>query len=50
VPPALAGRLTGEGITSFEQWRKLSRRQRRSIFGITARMVAELDALARGAP
>ncbi|HXP99354.1 MAG TPA: hypothetical protein VN845_04730 [Solirubrobacteraceae bacterium] len=42
-------RLHAEGVHSFADWRALGRK-RREIFGITSRMVAQLDELARGAP
>jgi hypothetical protein len=47
LSPALAGRLAAEGIATLEQWRKLSRRQKHAIFGVTAAMVRLIDALAR---
>ena len=50
LPGAIFARLAAEGVTTAHDWRRLSRQRRRSIFGVTAKMVAELDALARGAP
>jgi hypothetical protein len=47
LPPAILGRLAAEGIRTLRQWRKLSRRQKHSIFGITAAMARQLDSLAR---
>jgi len=49
VPEAIRERLADYGITGLAAWRALGRK-RRQIFGVTARVVAELDALARGAP
>lgn len=45
LPAAILERLAAEGIHSADDWRQLSRRKRRSIFGITAEMVRRIDAL-----
>ena len=49
LPSALLERLTLEGIRSPNEWRALGKTRFR-IFGITRRMVRELDELARSAP
>jgi hypothetical protein len=43
LPAAVLQRLAAEGITTVAQWRALGRR-RREIFGLTARMVARVEA------
>jgi hypothetical protein len=48
VPATLVARLSQHGVHSIKDWRALGRK-RRLIWGVTRRMVAELDALARGA-
>jgi hypothetical protein len=49
LPSPIIERLAAEGIDSLEAWRRLGRKRLR-IFGITRRVVAQLDALAeRGA-
>jgi hypothetical protein len=50
IPARVITLLAAEGITTLEDWRRLTRRQRRGIFGVTASMIRQLDALARGAP
>lgn len=49
LAPALIERLAWHGIRSLKDWRRLGA-QRRTIFGITSRMVAQLDDLAKAAP
>jgi hypothetical protein len=49
LPPAILGQLAAEGIRTLGEWRKLTHRQKHAIFGITAAMVRQLDALARTA-
>ena len=49
LPGTLIERLARADITDFEQWRALGRR-RRLIWGVTARMVDQVDAAARAAP
>jgi hypothetical protein len=39
-------RLRAEGIRTLDDWQKLSPKRKRSIFGITAVMVRQIDALA----
>jgi len=46
LPPAILARLGAENIHTPDDWRRAGRR-RRLIFGITARVAARLDALAR---
>jgi hypothetical protein len=46
LPPHLIERLAAEGVHSLTDWRALGRR-RHQVWGITRRMAAELDALAR---
>lgn len=52
LPPQLGevilGRLAGHDIATLEQWRSLGRRRYR-LFGLTRRMVAQIDAAAREA-
>lgn len=48
LPPAIAARLAGEGVHSLADWRALGRK-RLQIFGITKRVIKQLDELARGA-
>jgi hypothetical protein len=50
LPPQIASRLAAEGIADLETWRQLSHRRRRSIFGVTRAMVAQIDKLAWTAP
>lgn len=50
LPPAIIARLASEGITTLEDWRRLTRRQKRALFGVVTSMVSRIDALARGAP
>lgn len=45
----IRARLEREGLNSPEQWRAAGKR-RHLIFGVVPAMVAQLDALARGAP
>jgi hypothetical protein len=45
--PQLARRLAGHGIRNLQDWHELSRSQRRGLFGITRRVVEQLDALAK---
>lgn len=47
LPPDILQRLAAEGIRSAEEWRRLSRAKRRSIFGITPSVVKTLDAAAQ---
>ena len=46
--PLIARRLVGYGVRSLDEWRALGRK-RLALFGVTSRMVAELDALEREA-
>ncbi len=46
LPDSIVERLRAEGINSLADWVALGRR-RLAIFGVTRRMVTELDALAR---
>jgi hypothetical protein len=46
IPPELTARLADAGVHSLEDWRRLTRREKRAIFGITRKMAAELDELA----
>jgi hypothetical protein len=46
--PTTALRLAGYGVRSLDEWRALGRK-RLALFGVTSRMVAELDALEREA-
>jgi hypothetical protein len=46
LPIDIRSRLAGEGIYSASGWRALSRRRRRSIFGITPSMERAIDAAA----
>lgn len=46
LPPHIAERLAAEGVHSLEDWCALGRR-RLTIWGVTRRIVTELDALAR---
>jgi len=48
VSAAILKRLAAEGVRSLKDWQKLGPR-RLVIFGITSRVVAQLDALARAA-
>ena len=50
LPAALSARLAAEGISDLAQWRRLSRQRKRSIFGITRAMAAQLDELAQENP
>lgn len=43
----LLDRLTAAGVGCLEDWRALSSRARRNIFGITAGMARALDRLAK---
>ena len=45
---SIVERLEAEGVFTLTDWAALTPRERRSIWGITRRMVAELDALAKG--
>jgi hypothetical protein len=47
LPEQLVPRLAAEGVHSLTDWRRLGHRRKRSIFGITAAHVRQLDALAR---
>lgn len=47
IPARVLERLTAEGIRTLADWRRLTRRARRSIFGITRATVEQLDELAR---
>lgn len=49
LAPHIAERLAAEGVHSLKDWRALGRR-RLAIWGVTRRIVAELDALARRRP
>lgn len=49
LPLHLVQRLQAEGVTTLDDWRALGRR-RLSIWGVTRRTVAELDALAGRRP
>jgi len=49
LPPAIIERLAAAGVCSAADWRALGRR-RLGIWGITRRIVRELDELARGTP
>jgi hypothetical protein len=49
LPPTLVTRLAAEGVHSLEDWRALGRK-RLQLFGITKRVIKQLDALARGTP
>ena len=46
LPARILERLAAEGVNSLADWRALKRR-RHQIFGITSRVAAQLDALAR---
>lgn len=46
VPPLLRDRLSRNGINSVTDWRALGRK-RHLVFGVTSKMVRQLDALAR---
>jgi hypothetical protein len=46
LPPHILQTLHAEGIFSLSDWRRLGRK-RFAIFGITARLAAQLDAAAR---
>lgn len=48
LAPAIIDRLSAEGVKTASAWRALGRKRLR-IFGITAAMVRQIDALARGA-
>jgi hypothetical protein len=50
LPAHLAPRLAAEGIASLADWRRLSRRKKRSIWGVTAAHVGLLDTLSRSVP
>jgi len=43
LPEPLRQRLEREGVTTCEAWRALSRKERRSIWGITAAMADLVD-------
>ena len=43
----LLNRMIAAGVGSLDDWRALSPRARRSIFGITAGMSRAIDAIAR---
>jgi hypothetical protein len=43
-------RLRAEGIRTLDDWQKLSPERKRSIFGVTAKMIRQLDALAGERP
>jgi hypothetical protein len=49
LPPALIARLAAEGIHGPDDWRRLTRHQRRSIWGVSRFRVAQIDRLVRGA-
>jgi hypothetical protein len=43
LPAAVLQRVAAHGVTTCDQWQALGRRRHR-LFGITRRMVAEIDA------
>ena len=43
LPATVLQRLGDQGVTTCDQWQALGRR-RHGIFGITRRMIAEIDA------
>lgn len=45
----LLARLTAAGVGCLDDWRQLSSRARRNIFGITPAMVSAIDRLAKSA-
>lgn len=47
LPTTIIERLAARGISTGDDWRALSRRQKRSIFGITSAMGATIDRAAR---
>jgi hypothetical protein len=47
--PLIARRLAGYNVRSAADWARLSRSQRRGLFGITRRLVEQLDAAAKAA-
>lgn len=47
LPPHTLERLHAEGVYSVADWRRLSRKRRGAIFGVTKATVALLDAAAR---
>jgi hypothetical protein len=49
LAPALIERLAGHGIRNLQDWHRLSRSQRRGLFGITRRVAEQLDVIARAA-
>ena len=49
LPPHIVERLKSEGITTVEDWRRLSRRARRSLWGVVPSTIRILDRLARQA-
>ena len=46
LPELVIARLEREGVRDLHDWRRLGRK-RHAIFGITSRMVREIDAAAR---
>lgn len=50
LPAAWRLRLANYGVNGPTDWRRLSNARRSRLFGVTAAMVAQLNALARGAP
>jgi len=49
LPAHIVARLAAEGVHSLADWRRLGRR-RHQFFGITRRVVEQLDALVREVP
>ena len=47
LPAHTLERLRAEGVNSLDDWRRLSSKRKRAIFGITRRTVKQLDASAR---
>jgi len=47
IPPNLGPRLAAVRVYTLADWRRLSHRRKRSIFGITIAHIRLLDALAR---
>lgn len=49
LPPHILERLAAEGVHSLADWRALGRR-RFQLWGVTRRVVEQVDKLARGTP